>query len=153
MPRSERAQWGGEGGFKLHLIINECGEVLSCTLTTANSDDRAPVKNLFGKLFGDKGYVSEKLTEELKEMGVELITQIKKNMKQKAHKLIDQILLRKRSIIETVNDQLKISLKSNIHDIAQYQTFLPTFSRVLLLICFKKKNLKLSSTARNNLKI
>jgi hypothetical protein len=98
-------------GFKLHLIINECGEILSCTLTTANTDDRAPVKNLakklFGKLFGDKGYVSEKLTEELKEMGVELITQIKKNMKQKAHKLIDQILLRKRSIIETVNDQLK----------------------------------------------
>jgi hypothetical protein len=98
-------------GFKLHLIIDECGEILSCTLTTGNTDDRVPVKNLaknlFGKLFGDKGYISEKLTCELKEMRVELITQLKKNMKQKTHKFIDQILLRKRSIIETVNDQLK----------------------------------------------
>lgn len=98
-------------GFKLHLVINECGEVLACTLTTANTDDRVPVKNLaknlFGKLFGDKGYVSKKLVKELKEMGVTLITQIKKNMKKKTLDFVDQVLLRKRSIIETVNDQLK----------------------------------------------
>jgi len=98
-------------GFKLHLVINECGEVLACTLTTANTDDRAPVKNLaknlFGKLFGDKSYIDKKLAEELEQMGVTLITQIKKNMKQKTLEFVDQVLLRKRSIIETVNDQLK----------------------------------------------
>jgi hypothetical protein len=56
-------------GFKLHLVVNEQGEILSFCLTTANVDDRKPVaklaKNLFGKLFGDKGYISEKLHSEL----------------------------------------------------------------------------------------
>jgi hypothetical protein len=30
-------------GFKLHLVINECGEVLAFTLTAGNVDDRKPV--------------------------------------------------------------------------------------------------------------
>lgn len=98
-------------GFKLHLVINECGEILACNLTTGNTDDRVPVRNLaknfFGKLFADKGYISKELTRDLKKMGITLITQIKKNMKKQSLKAVDQILLRKRSIIETVNDQLK----------------------------------------------
>ena len=98
-------------GFKLHLVINECGEILGCNLTTGNTDDRVPVrnlaKNLFGKLFADKGYISKELAHDLKQMGVTLITQIKKNMKKRSLKASEQILLRKRSIIETVNDQLK----------------------------------------------
>ena len=98
-------------GFKLHLIISERGGLLSVKVTTANTDDRAPVpdmvKNIFGKLFGDKGYLSKKLSAELLEKGVYLITGIKKNMKNQLLTLKDKILLRKRSIIETVNDQLK----------------------------------------------
>lgn len=98
-------------GFKLHLIINECGELLAVKLTKANIDDRSPVvdmtKNIFGKLFGDKGYISKELTDKLREKGINLITGIKKNMKNKVLPIIDKILLRKRSIIETVNDQLK----------------------------------------------
>jgi transposase len=47
-------------GFKLHLIVNECGELLAVKLTPANVDDREPVPDMtagiFGKLFGDKGY-------------------------------------------------------------------------------------------------
>lgn len=98
-------------GFKLHLIINECGELLSVKFTPGNVDDRSPVpdmvKNIFGKLFGDKGYISKELTDDLLEKGLHLITGIKKNMKNKLMLLLDKILLRKRSIIETVNDQLK----------------------------------------------
>lgn len=98
-------------GFKLHLIINECGELLSVKCTQANVDDRSPVldmvQNIFGKLFGDKGYISKELTGNLFEKGVQLITGVKKNMQNKLMLLIDKILLRKRSIIETVNDQLK----------------------------------------------
>jgi hypothetical protein len=103
-------------GFKLHLIINEVGEILSINFTKGNVDDRAPVlkmvKNILGKLFGDKGYISKKLTDKLLNNGLHLITGIKKNMKNKLLPIIDKILLRKRSIIETVNDQLK-----NISDI------------------------------------
>ncbi len=98
-------------GFKLHLIVNDQGELLAIKLTAANVDDRKPVpemtKNLFGKLFGDKGYISQKLFDELFGRGLQLITKIKKNMKNKLMPMMDKILLRKRSIIETINDQLK----------------------------------------------
>lgn len=98
-------------GFKLHIAVSDSGELLAVKLTKANVDDRKPVKslvkNLYGKLFGDKGYISSKLAEALLSQGIELITGIRKNMKNKLMKVIDKIILRKRSIIETINDQLK----------------------------------------------
>lgn len=98
-------------GFKLHLIINDKGELLSFKITPANVDDREPVpdmsKNVLGKLFGDRGYISKKLCELLFGNGVQLITKIKKNMVNKLMPFMDKILLRKRALIETVNDQLK----------------------------------------------
>lgn len=98
-------------GFKLHLVINECGEVLAFTLTAGNVDDRKPlphmVKRLFGKLFGDKGYLSQPLFETLWEQGIQLITGIRANMKNQLMLMSDKLLLRKRYIIETINDQLK----------------------------------------------
>lgn len=98
-------------GFKLHLIINEMGELLGFRLTPGNTDDRKPVlklaRELFGKLFGDKGYISKELFEGLFFQGVNLITKLKKNMKNKLMSVMDKILLRRRSLIECVNDQLK----------------------------------------------
>jgi len=100
-------------GFKLHIIINDKGELLSFAVTQANVDDREPLKNegflksIFGKLFGDKGYISEKLTQLLFVDGIQLITNIRNNMKNSLLEMSDKILLRKRSIIETVNDELK----------------------------------------------
>ena len=98
-------------GFKLHLVINECGELLAVQLTPGNTDDRQPVphltRGLFGKLFGDKGYISADLFHTLWKQGVQLITSLRRNMKNVHMPLMDKILLRKRSLIETVNDQLK----------------------------------------------
>jgi hypothetical protein len=98
-------------GFKLHLIVNELGEVLAFTLTPGNVDDRKPVprlaRRLFGKLFGDKGYLSQALFEQLWQQNVQLITALKAKMKNRLLPLIDKLLLRKRYIIETINDQLK----------------------------------------------
>jgi hypothetical protein len=98
-------------GFKLHLITNDRGQILNFTITPGNINDRNPLpalaKNVFGKLFGDRGYLSQKLFEELYENGVQLITTIKRNMKNKLMPLMDKLLLRKRFIIETINDQLK----------------------------------------------
>jgi len=98
-------------GFKLHLIVNDQGELLSFQLTPGNVDDREPLRHLvrwlFGKLFGDKGYISHELFEELIEQGVELITKLRKNMKNKLIPLFDKLMLRKRALIETINDQLK----------------------------------------------
>ena len=100
-------------GFKLHLIINDKGEVLNFVITQANVDDREPLKNskfvnkIKGKLYADKGYVGQKLTELLFIDGLHLITSIRNNMKNVLMELKDKILLRKRSVIETVNDELK----------------------------------------------
>jgi len=98
-------------GFKLHLIINDRGDLLAFKLTPANTDDRTPVpemtRGMWGKLFGDKGYISQALFELLFKQNLQLITEIKKNMKNKLMPMADKILLRKRALIETVNDQLK----------------------------------------------
>lgn len=100
-------------GFKLHLIINDKGEILNFMITTGNVDDREPLKHkgflekIFGKLFGDKGYISKKLTEILFVDGVHLITNLRNNMKNSLMTMSDKITLRKRAVIETVNDELK----------------------------------------------
>jgi transposase len=98
-------------GFKLHLVVDDKGEIISFMITRGNVDDRTPVptlvKNYLGKLFGDKGYVSKKLTKLLSKENIELITTLRKNMKPRLLKSLDKLLLRKRSIIETINDQLK----------------------------------------------
>lgn len=98
-------------GFKLHLVVNELGEILAFQLTPGNVDDRKPVpkmsEKLFGKLFGDRGYISKELFWKLYEQGLMLITTLRKNMKNHLMSLDDKLLLRKRSIIETIYDQLK----------------------------------------------
>jgi hypothetical protein len=98
-------------GFKLHLTINHRGELLSIKLTPGNVDDRKPVPSLcaalFGKLYGDKGYISKWLREKLRLDGVDLITKVRKNMKPVAHSAFDQAILKRRSLIETVIDELK----------------------------------------------
>jgi len=98
-------------GFKLHLVINDRGELLSLRLTPGNTDDRRPVpglvKGLFGKLFGDRGYVSQPLFETLYGEGVQLVTKLKRGMRNRLLPLLDKIMLRKRAIIESVMDQLK----------------------------------------------
>lgn len=99
-------------GFKLHLVVNDQGELLNVVLTPGNTDDRTPVlkllQQLFGKVFADKGYVSQKLAQQLLESaGIQLITKLKRNMKQRLMPLSERLMLRKRSIIETIIDQLK----------------------------------------------
>lgn len=98
-------------GFKLHMVINDKGELLAFKITQATTDDRKPVdaltKGLLGKLIADKGYISAELFHQLYQRGLQLITRIRKNMKNKLVPMMDKLLLRKRVIVETVIDQLK----------------------------------------------
>jgi hypothetical protein len=100
-------------GFKLHLVINDRGELLNVTLTPANVDDRKPVpslvRKLFGKIFGDKGYISKPLVDLLRQtLGVQFITKLKANSKNRLPmEFINRIFIRKRAIVESVIDQLK----------------------------------------------
>lgn len=99
-------------GFKLHLVVNEQGELLNVLLTPGNTDDRKPLpqllQRLFGKVFADRGYVSQKLALQLwQEYGIQLLTKLKRTMKNRLMLLSDKLLLRRRAIIESVIDQLK----------------------------------------------
>lgn len=99
-------------GFKLHLVVNEHGELLNIQITPGNTDDRKPVpdllEGLFGKVFADKGYVSKALAAELREKwDIEFFAKPRRNMKNHLMRLNDKLLARKRAIIETVIDQLK----------------------------------------------
>ena len=100
-------------GFKLHLICNERGELLNFMIPPGDVDDRKPleykafVEFIYGKLVGDKGYISKNLFQRLFVDGIQLITKLKNNMKGTLMSVSDKLLLRKRAIIETVNDELK----------------------------------------------
>ena len=82
------------------------GELIAFVLTGANVSDRDSkafdvlAKRLYGKLFADKGYTSQKLFDALFEDGIQLVTGLRVNMKNK-------LMLRKRYIVETINDLLK----------------------------------------------
>lgn len=99
-------------GFKLHVVINHHGELLACQVTPGNTDDRRPVpklaERLWGRLFGDKGYLSQPLTRALLQTRrLRLVTHLKRNMANRLMLLHDKLILRRRVLVESVFDQLK----------------------------------------------
>jgi hypothetical protein len=98
-------------GFKLHLMINDQGELLGFRVSPGEVNDRDPVERmaeeLWGHLYGDRGYISKVLHDALWANGLKLITLIRRNMKPRLMRLWDRLMLRKRGLIESVNDQLK----------------------------------------------
>ncbi len=105
-------------GFRLHLIINDKGEVLNFMFTPVNVDDREPlysesfIGNVKGKLCGDKGYIGKQLLEFLFMNGIQLVTKVKNNMKNPLMSVADKIKLRQRAPVESVlTMNLKISLR------------------------------------------
>ena len=100
-------------GLKLHLICNDMGEILSFMIAPGDIDDREPLKVksfvefIYGKLGGDKGYIGKDLFCKLFTAGIQLITTLKNKMKGGLRSMYDRILLRKRAIIEIINDELK----------------------------------------------
>ena len=134
--------------FKLHLIINHLGEIVALKLTKGNIDVADMADSIFGKLYGDKGYISKALSGELLEKGVELIITIRKNMKKKFISLWDRAILKKRFIIETVNDQLKnISyIEHSRH--RSVHGFMLNLLGGLIAYCLKEKKPSLNLTAQ-----
>ena len=148
-------------GFKLHLIINDKGELLSFYLTKGNVDDRnlevmkAMTKDIFGKLFGDKGYISKALKQLLFEDGIQLITKVRKNMKTQNLSDIDAVLLRKRALVESVNDELKNICKIEHSRHRSVKGFLVNLIAALTAYCFfpKKPSLNIQPIESNQLSV
>lgn len=146
-------------GFKLHIIINDKGEILNFTITQANVDDRTPLKKkafldkIYGKLYADKGYVGKNLMQLLFTDGLHLITHIKNNMKNSLMTMSDKILLRKRSVIETVNDELKNICQIEHSRHRSFTNFLSNIVAGLIAYSFlpKKPSIKYQTIKSNQL--
>ena len=106
-----KSSYGWFMGFKLHLIINNHGQVMAIKITQGNKSDLSVAeklsKDLLGKLYGDKGYISKKLFNDLYNRGLKIITGIRKDMKNHLLETEEKIMLRKRSLIEGVFNILK----------------------------------------------
>lgn len=148
-------------GFKLHIVINDKGELLNFVITPGNTDDREPLKNksfikaLKGKLYADKGYISNQLTQVLFLDGLHLITSIRNNMKNVLMELKDKILLRKRSVIETVNDELKNICQVEHSRHRSFQNFITNLISGLIAYSFfpKKPAIKYQPVETNQLAV
>lgn len=115
------SSYGWFMGFKLHLVINHKGGIMAIKLTKGNGSDLSAVEfltqRLEGKLFGDKGYISQDLFNKLYARNLRLFTGIRRDMRNHLLELEDKITLRKRSLIESVFNVLKnrMSLEHSRH--------------------------------------
>jgi hypothetical protein len=140
-----RSTMGWFHGFKLHLIVNDKGEILNFVLTQGNVDDREPLKEgnilnkIFGDLYADKGYISKNLAAMLFEDGLHLVTGIRNNMKNVLMTMREKILLRKRSVIETINDQLKNICHAEHSRHRSFGNFITNLVASLIAYSFQEK--------------
>jgi hypothetical protein len=143
-------------GFKIHIVCNTKGELLSFRLTKGNCDDRKMVmglcKNMFGKIYADKGYISKKLFEEMMDIGIKIVTQMKKNMKAKPMILEESIMLKKRSLIESVFHILKDMLHIDHSRHRSPKNFLINILAALTAYCFypNKPSIRLEKHGMQN---
>ena len=148
-------------GFKLHLICNEKGELLNFIFTPGDIDDRRPleykpfIRFIYGKLVGDKGYISQNLFERLFVDGIQLITKLKSNMKGALMSVSDRLLLRKRALIETINDELKNIAQIEHSRHRSFDNFLVNLLSGIAAYCFfpKKPAINLQKVTDNQLSL
>ncbi len=144
-------------GFKGHIVVNSKCEIIDFQITTGNIADndenvlQALCKNVFGKVYGDKGYIlnAEKF-ENLFNRGVQFVSKIRNNMKNRLMDLNDKFMLKRRSIIETVIDQLK-----NICHIEHTRhrspiNFFNNFLSAITAYCFKTEKPRLRTPKKNH---
>ena len=141
-------------GMKLHLIINHRAEILAWKLTPGNVDDRKPVpdlvQGLFGKIYGDRGYISKSLFEELFARGIQLITRVKSTMKNILMDSFDKLVLCKRGIIESVNGQLKIGCQIEHHRHRSLANFMTNLISGLVSYCLNPQKPRIGSLEFKN---
>ena len=143
-------------GFKLHLIINDRGEILNFMITPGNTDDREPLRNeryvqdIRGKLCGDRGYIGKALFEMLFINGIQLVTRVRNNMRNMLMSAEDKILLRKRAVIETVNDELKNIAQIEHSRHRSFNNFIVNILSAIAAYCFFPKKPSVDVTFIND---
>ena len=146
-------------GFKLHIIINDKGELLDFIISQASTDDRTLIKQddflkkIFGSLYADKGYISKELSELLFSQGLHFVTGIKNNMKNVLMTMRDKILLRKRSVIETINEQLKNICQAEHSRHRSFGNFITNLVASLIAYSFQEKKPSIKFETQNTIQL
>ncbi len=118
--------------------------ILKCRCGSLDAYDLC--RNLTGKLYADKGYIDNKLTEKLKRSDIDLVTTVRKNMKRKVMSAFDRAMLSKRYIIETVNDQLK-NISQIEHSRHRSETgFMLNIISGIVAYCLKKQKARIKAS-------
>lgn len=138
--------------------MNNKGDILNFIITRANVDDRNPlemdsfIKNVLGKLYADRGYISQKLANIFFVDGIQLIYKLRNNMKGELS-VKDRIVLRKRATIESVNDELKNICQIEHTRHRSFANFLTNLIAGLLAYSFlpKKPSIKVDIIEDNQL--
>ena len=106
-----RSSMGWFYGCKLHIAMNQFGEIACSALSNGHVADIKMVEQLVAgieaKLYGDRGYISQELKIRLKDQGIDLITYHRKNMQAIQLCASDEYHLRQRNKIETLFSLLK----------------------------------------------
>ena len=110
---AQRGKMGWFFGFKLHLVFNTDNEIVALKLTPGN--DTTPVlaltRDMIGKLFGDKGYIGQKLAEDL--LRLTLFTRVRRNMKSLPMSLHDKALLNARNMADKIKEFSSLNLSKH----------------------------------------
>jgi transposase len=140
-------------GFKLHVVINHSGELIAFRLTPGNVDDRKALAkmadNIHGKLFADKGYIAQWLSQMFSEQQCELITTLRKNMKAVTRSAFDNAILSRRGLVETVFDELKNLCQIEHSRHRSVGNFIVNLLGGLIAYCLMPKKPSLSITTTN----
>ena len=112
---AQRGKMGWFFGFKLHLVFNNRHEIVALKLTPGNDTTPVPAltRDLIGKLFGDKGYIGQKLAEDLLRRGLTLFTRVRKNMKSLPLSLQDKALLKARNMADKIKEFSSLNLSKH----------------------------------------
>jgi Transposase DDE domain len=138
-------------GFKLHVICSLDGEIIDVRFTPGEANDLKTLlkmKRYTGKLFGDKGYIGKEGANKLLERGILLLTGLRKNMKNKLLSVWDKVMLKKRSLIESIFNIMKNSM---MLEHSRHRSVINAFIHMVCVViayCYKPDKPKIKLTTQ-----
>ena len=104
-------------GYKVHALVTLEGYITAFEITPASTDDREGLRDLVDNcsnitILADKGYVGEKLMQEMQEQTICLFALKRSNSKENWPKSVRQLIFKLRRRVETVFSQLSGQLNA-----------------------------------------
>ena len=153
---SARTRWVGSLGSNFICVSTQLETFWGVLPTSATTDDRQVVPELttqlFGKLYADKGYISQKLRASLQSQDIDLIYKVRKNMKPIPLSDFDAMMLKKRMLIESVIKEIKTQTQLQHTRHRSFVNFQVNMFAALIAYTYLEKKPSLNLQQRKNIK-